>query len=82
MTWGAMEHEVFTTNEDWKECWIESEEDEVYELAGQVGGEVVLCYYFEEPAPMYPTSSDGEFIGFLIRKDGEILDWSDLDGQN
>ncbi len=71
-------HEVFTTDECWKDCWMESEEDEVYKLAEEIGGEVVLCYYFENPIP-YPSSSDGEFLGFLIRKDGEILDLGDLD---
>lgn len=63
--------EVFTTNEDWKECWLEQEEDEVYKTADKIGGKVVLCYFFEQ-VMAYPTSSDGEFIGFLIRKDGKI----------
>ena len=71
-------YEVFTTNEDWKECWMESEEDEVYELAEKVRGEVVLCYYFEYPIP-YPSSVDGEFMGFLIRKDGEIYGEDEID---
>lgn len=61
--------EVFTTNEDWKECFYD--EDEAYKIADKVGGEVKLCYFFEE-AIAYPTSSDGEFIGFLIEKDGEL----------
>lgn len=63
--------EVFTTDEYWKECWLEQEEDEVYKTAEKIDGEVVLCYFFEN-AIEYPSSSDGEFIGFLIRKDGEI----------
>jgi len=63
--------EVFTTDEDWKECWYEQDEDKVYKIAEKIGGEVMHCYYFENPVA-YPTSSDGEFIGFLIRKDGVI----------
>ena len=62
--------EVFTTDEDWKQCFYD--EDEAYKKADEISGEVKLCYYFEN-APAYPTSSDGEFIGFLIKKDGEIL---------
>lgn len=64
--------EVFTTNEDWKDCFLEQDEDKVYKIAEKIGGEVKLCYYFESPIT-YPTSSDGEFIGFLIKKDGEFL---------
>lgn len=62
--------EVFTTNPDWKEVFYD--EDDAYKTADRINGEVVLCYYFENPIP-YPSSIDGEFLGFLIRKDGEIL---------
>ena len=64
--------EVFTTDEDWKQCYYEGDEDKAYSDAEKINGKVMLCYYFED-APAYPTSSDGEFIGFLIKKDGEIL---------
>lgn len=70
--------EVFTTDEDWQECWMESEEDEVYRIAEKIGGEVVLCYYFERMIE-YPSSTDGEFEGFLIRKDGKIYGVDEID---
>lgn len=64
------DNEVFTTDADWKDVFYD--EDEAYKTADEIGGEVCLCYYFNEPIP-HPSSCDGEFLGFLIRKDGVLL---------
>lgn len=62
-----MDNEVFTTDRDWKEVFYD--EDTTYKTADKIGGEVCLVYLFKETIA-YPTATDGEFIGFLIRKDG------------
>lgn len=61
---------IYTLDEDRETIY---DEDEAYRVAEQVGGEVKLCYYVDRFVE-YPTTTDGEFLGFLVKtEDGELI---------